>query len=686
MKALFAILITVGLMAATWMASVQIHFDFSWVLLLLSSLWVAIDSKKVGLNRYSTAVSCRPIPLFCGCCLVWFLAFPWYLWARFRIKNGTAVLKRELPANTGPFRRFCHRLWRASETATEWLLVGLFVLAVGIVLFCFEEGRRGPRAWAQYRQELEANGESFDWQAMAPPRVPDSQNFFSAPMISKWFMRGSGETNTSKILSDRLVYTNTCPKVLIAEVTLGAHAQVEKTTNLSLRFNNFESHKKAKEFVQNIAGPSAFGPRGDYSCTLRHLIPTQVQPLHIFLETDKRPTIRELMAFFSNIEEGGGPFLFEPSGTNSWRLYTWFCAASDYLTWSDQFQSEFDLMHEAVKRPFARMDGNYGYSATVPVPNFLSFRAVAQMLAQRAQCELLLGQPEKALQDLTLLNDLRHQLEGSPSHKPMTVVAAMINAAIAGLYAETIADGFRLHAWKEPQLAALQNQLRQIDLIPPLKESVHDEQVSISLIMQTEMSRFLARRWPNATLAEAGKIMRPSKILWGFAYFNMMKAVSIEQSLFESIDTSKNIILPLKVDQYHREMDSLYHLRFWQAFPHRWLAATAAPNLVNTVPTAARYQTEINEAQIACVLERHRLARGSYPESLEQLSPDLAGRLPHDLIGGQPLKYCRTSEGGFQLCSVGWSGECPIYSVRWDASGTVARLHPTDGNGYWVKQ
>ena len=47
-------------------------------------------------------------------------------------------------------------------------------------------------------------------------------------------------------------------------------------------------------------------------------------------------------------------------------------------------------------------------------------------------------------------------LEGAPTGKPMTLVAAMINVAVTGLYVDTIADGFQKHAWQEPQLAALQ--------------------------------------------------------------------------------------------------------------------------------------------------------------------------------------------------------------------------------------
>src|SRR5471032_484491 len=138
-------------------------------------------------------------------------------------------------------------------------------------------------------------------------------------------------------------------------------------------------------------------------------------------------------------------------------------AASKYLAWSDQFEPDFDLIREALKRPYARMDGDYSIPYEIPIPNFIPARIVAQTLAQRAKCNLLLGHPDKALQELTLLHDMCRLFEGAPTGKPMTLVAAMINVAVSGLYVDTIADGLQSHAWQEPQLAALQNQLAEIN-------------------------------------------------------------------------------------------------------------------------------------------------------------------------------------------------------------------------------
>ena len=60
-------------------------------------------------------------------------------------------------------------------------------------------------------------------------------------------------------------------------------------------------------------------------------------------------------------------------------------------------------------------------------------------------------------------------------------------------------------------------------------------------------------------------------------------------------------------------------------------------------------------AQIACALERYRLAHHEYPETLDALAPQFMGTVLHDIIDGRPLNYRRTDDGKFLLYSVGWN-------------------------------
>ena len=55
----------------------------------------------------------------------------------------------------------------------------------------------------------------------------------------------------------------------------------------------------------------------------------------------------------------------------------------------------------------------------------------------------------------------------------------------------------------------------------------------------------------------------------------------------------------------------------------------------------------------ALALERYRGRHGSYPDSLQQLVPELLQQPPVDFMDGQPLRYRPTDDGHFVLYSVG---------------------------------
>ncbi len=55
----------------------------------------------------------------------------------------------------------------------------------------------------------------------------------------------------------------------------------------------------------------------------------------------------------------------------------------------------------------------------------------------------------------------------------------------------------------------------------------------------------------------------------------------------------------------------------------------------------------------ALALERYRLRHGSYPESLDALTPDLLPSQPLDFMDGAPLRYRHMQDGSFVLYSTG---------------------------------
>jgi hypothetical protein len=87
----------IGALAITLAASVgSSYFGFFEVFALASVVWAVIDSKRVRLQRFYTALSGPPLVVLCLLMLFgWPIVFPWYLGTRFKIMAGVARLREE---------------------------------------------------------------------------------------------------------------------------------------------------------------------------------------------------------------------------------------------------------------------------------------------------------------------------------------------------------------------------------------------------------------------------------------------------------------------------------------------------------------------------------------------------------------------------------------------------------------
>ena len=385
--------------------------------------------------------------------------------------------------------------------------------------------------------------------------------------------------------------------------------------------------------------------------------PRLIKPAHIVVRAEEIPSVQEMSEIFSKNTA-------ESKGTNSFRIYgnPRVVSAEDYLKWSDQYVPAFDEVREALKRPYAIIPGDYSVPYLIPIPNFVTLRMAAQALAQRAQCDFLLGRPEDALREVTLIHDLCRILEKPPAGKPITLVEAMINVAISGLYTTTVAEGFKLNAWREPQIAMLQTQFKEKNLASTVYDSCASELAATTCTIEKTLPSKIAELFGTVDVASGKntrsfwkKINDPMYLFFklcprGWIYQNMLTTASSARSE-DGVDLEHKTISPQFIEKPLIELEkSLNH-----ATPFIVWARIAIPNFTKAWQTTAHNQTMVNEGQIVCALERYHLAHGEYPEMLDALSPQFIEKIPHDIIGGQPLHYRRTADGKFLLYSVGWN-------------------------------
>jgi len=491
--------------------------------------------------------------------------------------------------------------------------------------------------------------------------------------------QGPTSPDPSPPVSGFLPYGNTNP-VLIAELKVAQPTDSPVQTDAVWPLDSSAARADADKLVRDVLGQTAPGMQGSFIFVKRPF--DQIKPTRISIQADRPPiaeTIRELFPGNKALP-GTSRLRVESSGNNS--FHVWFTppiwiGAGDYLARTDQSASNLDLIRTALKRPYVRMDGDYQHPVAMPIPNFITVRSVGQALAQRTECYLLLGQPEHALRELTLLHELSRLLKAEPTGKPMSLVNAMIHVAVSGLYAGTIAEGLRLQGWREPQLAALQQQLKETNLLPPFVQAFNTERAGVCRTLETLGSGELFSLFSSGNIHESwsDKIMHPGYLLCkalprGWVYQNMATIAFMEQKLLESVDLSKNCVLPGRADAVSLEIEA----DFEHFSPYRVLARIAVPNYLKASQNLARNQTMVNEAFIACALERFHQAHGKYPENLDALVPNYAETLPRDVINGEPFKYRPSAGEGFVLYSVGWNQK---------DDGGVASNTPSDADWLW---
>jgi hypothetical protein len=143
----------------------------------------------------------------------------------------------------------------------------------------------------------------------------------------------------------------------------------------------------------------------------------------------------------------------------------------------------------------------------------------------------------------------------------------------------------------------------------------------------------------------------------GWTYFEQLNYNQmLDEQMLAGYDSEAGIVHPRAIDEGQQKVQDLLAVGGWsRIWNHRLFAGEMLPFTAGIIQKFACAQTAVEEAGVACALERFHLARGKYPESLAGLMPQFIATIPRDVITGEPLKYRLTDDGQFILYSVGWN-------------------------------
>lgn len=385
----------------------------------------------------------------------------------------------------------------------------------------------------------------------------------------------------------------------------------------------------------------------------------------VFLNKTNREStdlFTRLRAFDLPASGGGGtPFLVDWSRQSNSALYLFINwtgqqprapsatnrlgDAANVLKGMEPFRGELDDLAAAARRLAVFQPAtNRGASVVLhPALEPALLLERLHLLFQVRTCALLaVGRSQEATEDLAAGLHLVRLARQLPGARSTMRVQYLLARSLQPLW-----EGLGQRAWTEPELAAFQHELAGFNLLADYTDAVR-------LIVQAHIEVW--REIPNGagaesalTEVEGGYARGPAWQLEPRAWWyerclqlhnagrNAIEQVNLAtgriQSAYDWFDLNG---LPLDSQTTELLQQSLW----WGANPG---------NL-------AFVQTSVNQAIIACALERFRLANQRYPETLDELMPAFLDHIPHDAVSGRPIIYQPGDNGSFILRGVGPNG------------------------------
>jgi len=319
-------------------------------------------------------------------------------------------------------------------------------------------------------------------------------------------------------------------------------------------------------------------------------------------------------------------------------------AAAEVLRGLEKYNPVVDELRSASQRPYARFNIRYeeDFVPAILLPHLAFLKQTALLFQVRASAELALDRTDQAWSDTKMALYLAEPLKAEPF-----LISKLVQVGIVQSSLKPIWEGLAERKWSDAQLLEMEQRLGKIDLLADAAMRGERAQ-NLRTIEQLRGQGIVTVEDPPRRLPAL-----LSLVLGGFFYQNELSITRMYQQLFVPVvDAANQRIYPSRAVANDAALTNALAGGFR---PYILFARMLVPAIARAETKFAFAQTRVNEAVVACALERYRLAEGQFPESLEPLTPRFLPKLPHDIITGAPLIYRRTPDGQFILYSLGWN-------------------------------
>lgn len=474
------------------------------------------------------------------------------------------------------------------------LVLGFFLASSWLMI-----DYRGKQAWRETQQQFAREGETLDFRALLPAAIPDDQNFCAIPLL-------------------RNIAANEDDKSAV-----GAEGRINRA-KLTRLFETSVTLKSAR------ARPGlAKGIGEDFGKTAAAMR-----------------------------TEGNWPM---PESSGDWArdvnvgLSHWDSGIAELAVGLDRPGAQWTPAFSAkeLKRPYVLIE----------IPHLVVILKLQQGLSFRAAAAGVAGDLPKALQSLRISKRLALACLDEP-----LLINALIAQAIESLSIHAVWEICRarhgvMEDWAHLEGLNSEYGLKQLMLRTHRGELAASADTALSL-REYRNGIMLQHCLPwSAPLAVIGS--SASRLDRGLAKVLLVAPPgSFEGTAANFVDGSvRHFVRPLRDADWPDFINSERALRECMESGCRpWSLTNLSSGgsylpFVNSMTHTVYTQVIMDQATVACALERIWLVRGSYPDSLEGLTLANGQPLPLDASTGQPMHYRRTEDGRYVLWANGPDGE-----------------------------
>jgi len=504
------------------------------------------------------------------------------------------------------------------------VVLGVVVL---VALFYGEEDWRGRRAWTKYQQQLAKRGEPVNPSQVVPAPVPDAENFAMTPFLAPLYEFVPG-------------------------------TQQWRDTNAVAEIQAFpREFSAASSDVKHdlVTASNSWVPR-----------PIDLKAWDLALQ---QATNSETRPVANNLTDAQ--------------------AAAGVLATLAQYDRVIEELRTASQRAYARFNLAYDFPnpSAILLPHLAVLKRTSQLLQVRACAELAAGQTEQAVADMNLMFYLADSIRDEP-----ILISHLVRIAQSHLLLQPLAQGLANHQWSDAQLAAFEEQLSRFHFCAEGRRVLEGERIFFGGgfidYIRNSPNKFHALDSIGSAPGQQGGGFDAVATIYALAPDGWLDFEKVnyhrafEELLLPSFDLSAGRVNPEAVRKATTRFEQfMSHRGPGVILQHRFFVGFLLPAVTKAVLRGAYGQTAINEAAVACALERYRLAHGAHPDSLDALAPRFIAKVPPDLITGQSLKYRRTDDGAYLLYSVGWNEKDDGGVVAINKSGHS--VSPEEGDWVW---